>query len=409
MREDAWMAPPGAAAVRAYAEQNDCAFADAFRRMERLRERTLERIADDPYRYGLEPPCWWVADALEDFPYCTVDTEQTIRAGTGLSWDDFKQAMRERLGFKRPVKSLLVSGANRSGKTERALKRCVMLAEEQAESHIWAFHESWRDSVDKQQDVVWKYLPKEHKKQVQGANEYIKYKAKTGFSGMSLILENGTHFKFGAYTQDVKSVMEGSKVTRAEADEDFPVEWLLALERRAAQLNGVVNCTFTPVYGWTAGVGEFYEGMTVVKDMPAYMLPRDGKSPLPWAAMGLSREEYDELEAAEDDRRAATAPWSRPQDCLAWLGGEDGLPAAPEGRVFERVPRVAKCRNPDRGVVWFHPCDNPYGNPRQVIKRALHQGTEMVRMSVYGMATRKWSARFPGFRDWVGERGEAMV
>src|SRR5690554_5020361 len=83
MREDAWLAPPGAAAVRAYAEQNDCAFADAFRRMERLRERTLQRIVDDPYRYGLEPSCWWVADALEDFPFCTVDTERTIRDRTG--------------------------------------------------------------------------------------------------------------------------------------------------------------------------------------------------------------------------------------------------------------------------------------------------------------------------------------
>jgi len=403
MREDAWLAPPTMAQIRLVAEREQCSVPLAFEKLEKVRERALERIEEDPYRFGLEPPCWWVADALVDFPICTVDTAAVIKARTGLDWEGFKRAMRRHLGFGRPAKSLLSSGANRSGKTERASKRNVMMAVHTPSAHVWAMHASWRDSVDKQQDVVWKYMPREMKRQVQSETEYVKYKEKTGFAGNSFIMRNGTRFNFAVYNQDVKSVMEGSKVTRGNLDEEFPVEWLLAMERRAAQLNGIVECTFTPVHGWTAGVGEFLEGMTPVKMMAAYMLPRDGREALPWAAMGLAEEEYRELERAEDEKRMATAPWSRPQDCLAWLEGKEGLPEAPANRVFDKVPRVARCRNGERAIVWFHPCDNPYGNPRMVIKRAESQGAEMVKMSVYGLAMRKWSARFPGFRNWVGE------
>lgn len=403
VREDAWLCPPTLPAIRRLAEAEGLSIEAAFERMEQVRYRALDRIVEDPYRYGLEPSIWWVGDALVDFPWCTVDTAAVIRARTGLDWEGWKKAVRRLLGFTKPVKSLLSSGANRSGKTERAVKRAVMEAVNRPDGHVWALHASWRDSVQKQQDVVWKYLPREYKRQVQGEHEYIKYKEKTGFAGQGFILGNGTRFQFAVYTQDVQSVMEGAKVSRANADEEFPVEWLLALERRSAQLNGVVECTFTPVHGWTAGVGEFYEGMTPVKMMPAYMLPRDGLPGVPWAAMGLAEAEYRELEQAEEEKRAACAPGSRPQDCTAWLRGEDGLPPAPAGRVFDAVPRVARCRNPERAVIFMHPCDNPYGNPRMVIQRALHQGGEMVRQSVYGLATRKWSARFPGYRDWVGE------
>lgn len=403
MREDAWLCPPSMPAIRAFAAEYKCSVEMAFERLERIRYRALDRILEDPYRFGLEPSIWWVQDALVDFPICTVDTAAVIKAKTGLDWDDWKREVRLLLGFQRPVKSVLSSGANRSGKTERASKRSVMMAVHRPDSFVWALHESWRDSVDKQQGVVHKYLPQEHKEQKQTSTAYMKYKEKTGFAGSSFILENGSRFTFAVYTQDVKSVMEGSKVSWANADESFPVEWLLALERRAAQLNGVVECTFTPVHGWTAGVGEYFEGMKPVKMMPAYMLPRDGGPGVPWAAMGLTEEEYQELENAEDERREAGVMWSKPQDCTAWLKGGTGLPPSPAGRMFDSVPRVAKCRNPERAIVWFHPCDNPYGNPRNVIKKAMSQGSEMVKMSVYGMAAKKWSARFPGFRNWIGE------
>jgi hypothetical protein len=393
------------ATIERFAQEMKCSVELAFEKLEKMRERCLDRILEDPYRYGLEPSIWWVADALVDFPTCTVDTAAIIKAWTGLDWDGWKVAVRKLLGFARAVKSLLSSGANRSGKTERASKRNVMLAVHIPNAHVWALHETWTDSAEKQQDVVRKYMPVELKINVQTEHEYIKYKDKTGFAGRSFILPNGTRFKFAVYSQDVKSVMEGTRVTRANPDENFGVEWLLALERRAAQLNGIVECTFTPVHGWTAGVGEYYEGMTPVKTMPAYMLPRDGKPGIPWAAMGLSEAEYRELERAEDERREAVIQHSRPQDCTQWLKGAEGLPPPPAGRIFDVVPRVAKCRNPDRAIVWFHPCDNPYGNPRMVIRKALNQGTEMVQRSVYGMATRKWSAKFPGYRDWVGEQG----
>jgi hypothetical protein len=395
------------AAIRRFAEAEKCSVEMAFEKMERIRYRAMDRILEDPYRYGLEPSIWWVADALVDYPTCTVDTEAVIKSATGLDWEGWKRSMRKLLGFARPVRSLLSSGANRSGKTERASKRNIMTAVNTPNAHVWALHASWRDSVEKQQDVAWKYMPKEFKRQVQTEHEYIKYKDKTGFAGNSFILNNGTRFNFAVYTQDVKSVMEGARVTRANADEEFPVEWLMALERRAAQLNGTVECTFTPVHGWTAGVGEYCEGMTPVKLMPAYMLPRDGLPGIPWAAMGLTEEEYRELEAADDAKRPTAVPWSRPQDCTQWLKGVEGMPEAPAGRVFDKVPRVAKCRNADRAIIWFHPCDNPYGNPRMVIRKAMSQGFDMVRMSIYGMATRKWSAKFPGFRNWIGESEKA--
>jgi hypothetical protein len=203
--------------------------------------------------------------------------------------------------------------------------------------------------------------------------------------------------RFVFYTQEVASVFEGALPAMVAMDETFPEEWLKTAERRVAQKNGFVVCPFTPVNGWTTGIQQFIDQSTVVKQTPAYLLPRDGGAILPWLEMGLTESEYRELENADIEKRAARAPWSRPQDCLAWLDGKEGKMDPPKDRAFTMVPRVAMCANSTRAIVYMMPCDNPYGNPRLVMKTAVAQGVEMIKRSIYGQVARRWMNKFPGF------------
>lgn len=70
-----------------------------------------------------------------------------------------------------------------------------------------------------------------------------------------------------------------------------------------------------------------------------------------------------------------------------------------EGRVFDRVPRVMKCVDPEekRAVVFFHTSDNPYGNPRSVWSIIAKGTQDYIKERFYGIASKTLSARFPKF------------
>lgn len=406
IREDAWLHAPTRGMIEARARRDRCDLGQAFVRMEEERARILDRQREDAYRYALEPPIWLVSDALEDFPFCTVDTERMLERRFGWTWEEYKKRMRAHLGFDAPVRSILDTGANRSAKSWRAVKRAIMMASKsKAEMVVMMVHETQERSKNDQQALVWNLLPVEWRVQQKTATTWIHYNVQNGFSNDKITLPNLVQMRFHFYTQDVKKTLEGTKPVRANLDEAFTIEWLEAMERRCAQFNGVVHATFTPVYGWTDGIAGFVDGSTPVKTMPAYLLPRDGEEALPWLAMGLTRAEYRELEDATNQKRPPTAPQSRPQDCLAWLEGKSGMPDMPVGRVFDTVPRVAKCAHPGRAVVYYQPCDNPYSKPRNLITRLLQHGTdegrEQIRKAVYSLVSKKWTSQFPKFDQAV--------
>jgi hypothetical protein len=402
VRDDAWLHAPTLWMIEARAERDRSSLEQAFVRMESERSRILDRQRDDAYRYALEPSIWLVSDALEDFPYCTVDTERMLSGRFGCTWAEFKQRMREHLGFAEPVRSILDTGANRSAKSWRAVKRAIMTAaKSKAEMVVMMVHETQERSKNDQQALVWNLLPAEWRIQQKTVTTWIHYNTQNGFSNDKITLPNLVQMRFHFYTQDVKKTLEGTKPIRANLDESFTIEWLEAMERRCAQFNGVVHATFTPVYGWTDGIAGFIDGMTPVKTMPAFLLPRDGGEALPWLAMGISEAEWRELAQAEQEKRPATAPQSRPQDCLAWLEGKTGLPESPRDRVFDVVPRVAKCAHPGRAVVYYQPCDNPYSKPRNLLTRLLQHGSDagrdQIRKAVYSIVSKKWQSQFPKF------------
>ena len=359
----------------------------------------VEAMDNDPLRYGWEPPIWWVVDALIDFPYCTSYTEKTIRKNTGLEWEAFKAAMRQALkpGLKK-VDSVLATGMNRSSKSQYAAKRGMMMAEKNPAVLVMGCHTQKTRSREDQQVLFWRHFPKDWKKTLRTETTWISYTRAGGFRpDDAAVLPNGTLLKFATYSQDLRSMLEGKIPKYCNLDEAFTLDWLKTLEMRSAQVNGVVVGTYTPVDGWTEGVGAFMDDMVVVKSMPAFLLPRDGKAVLPWMALGLKEDEYRELEQAEVDKRDATAMQCRPQNCLAWLDGKDGMPEIPKDRLFQSVPRVALSKGDRRAVVWFHPCDNPWGNPKEVVRKAGAFGDEGYKKYIYAIIQKKVGLQFPMF------------
>jgi hypothetical protein len=380
---------------------------EAWRRMEEDRLRVLDAQRDDVYRYALEPSIWLVSDALEDFGWCTVDTERMLERRFGWTWKEFKKRMREHLGFDKPVTSILDTGAMRSSKSWRAVKRAIMTAANLESTGrkndyvVMMVHETQSRSRIDQQSLFWELLPPEWRMQIKSETAWIHYSSQNGFSNDRLILPNLVQIRFLFYTQDVKKSLEGAKPIRANLDEAFDLSWLETMERRCSQFNGVVHATFTPAHGWTDGISAFIDGAEAVKTIPGYLLPKDGGEALPWLAMGLTEKEWEELESAEVGRRPPLCPQSRPQDCLAWLDGKEGLPDAPEDREFERVARVMKSAHGGRAVVCYMPCDNPYSHPRNLLKRMLQNGAaagrEQIKRAVYSMVTKGWKSQFTKF------------
>lgn len=373
------------------------------------RVQAIMRMRREPLEFGIEPPIWWIADALLDFPFATLLTKMEVAATTNQrDWETFKKDMRSMLGFEHPVRSILLCGANRSSKSQYAGKRGMMMAcrpmddnqyNDQRECVLGMHSQIKRSQMD-QQGLFIQHMPADWRewKEGMGNRRDFAWIERKYFSRGWHTLPNGRRLDFAAYSQNVRDVLEGKIVKFANLDERFPLDWLETLEIRAAQVNGYIVGTFTPVDGWTAGYGAFCDDMDVVRWSQAFLLPMDGGTACPWLALGLTKEEYDEWQAAEREKRVPTLPTCRPQQCTKWLLGNDGmLGDVPKDRVFGKVPRVAKSTDGKRAVVWFHPLDNPWGNPRIVVETALSQGTERVKRTIYGIAQKGWGKQFTAF------------
>src|ERR1043165_8964139 len=72
-----------------------------WRELMTRREEIIRNEKADPFRHCWEPPIWKVCDALFGFPW--VDA-------------DWAERMRLHLGFKKPVRILLINGGQRGGK-----------------------------------------------------------------------------------------------------------------------------------------------------------------------------------------------------------------------------------------------------------------------------------------------------
>lgn len=408
--------PPELKEVQAAAALWSCDAREALARLVKQRDKVLEAEKADPLRYGWEPPIWKVADALLGLPCYDQEFLKALKARMGLDWTGWCRGIRAKLGYRRAVSLLLILGANRASKTEYAAKRSQEIANRNPESLVLAFHMSETRSKKNHQTLFWKYMPPELKVQSKTANEYISYKRHTGFSQNAFILPNDSEAEFRNYKQDRDTAIEGLEADWVWMDELVPPDWVETVLFRLATRHGRGVVTFTPIRGYSPTVKLFCDGAEVVRESIAYLLPKDGgDSDLP-RALGLTDAEFKEIEEAEEERRAAYAPQSRPEDCLAWLeedtetkatsrtegvrmpfGYANAQPAEPKGRLFHRIERVLRPVDPELGVIFFHGCDSPYGNPKGVFEKAKGKGFEQIRIRCYGKADRETSNVFARF------------
>ena len=424
-----------AAKAEAWARAHGRSVREGLKVLTAALERETQRRADDPFAFGYEPPIWFVASALLEGSPVTPAMEARVRERTGLDWPAFAERMRRACGFERPVRELLIMGANRSGKTDWAAKRLVRRLTAGRNEQLVVGAQTRETSRSTQQDRVWHYLPKDLRARngERGTVFYLTHKEQTGFTFNKITMDDKSNLRFVTYEQDVNAIMEGPAFDEGWLDEEFGKRWLDALRFRLSSKRGTLIATFTPVSGYTPVVADFLEGMVVTRRTTAYLLPRDGGAPLPWAQLGLSEAEWAALtgapagappaspespgqsgspgvrqhaqnlhESAESAFPPASAlqpPESRPEDCFAWLDDagpfSDPENVAPD-RVFETVPRVARKRDGSAAIIWFLGRDNPYGAPGRVIEVAAGnvRAEESIRRRVYGLATQTRGGRF---------------
>jgi phage terminase large subunit-like protein len=385
--------------------------AAAWGEMMKRREEIIRKEKADPFVHGFEPPIWKVCDALLGMPW--VD-------------EDWAERLRRVLGFAEPVDILLGLGGNRASKSQWASKLCMKVLRGGEGRRCWAFHSTLEMSREYQQPLFRFYMPEELcKKDIKSATTYIAYKQKTGFTEERFILPSLSNCTFKSYDQDVTGI-EGGELDIIWPDELVPAEWVETLELRIATRHGKMPVTFTPIQGYSDTVAKFMDGAEVVKESIAFLLPKDGGPADPARALGLTQEEYEEVLAAAKEKRVSLAPQSRPERCERWVheppaveslngcmvasgkGGDqavnpinEGQPAIPEGREFERTPRVMRCSDPKRAVVFFHSSDNPYGNPKEVWHTIRAKGSVFIAERFYGVAKKLAAARFSKFNTEV--------
>ena len=196
----------------------------------------------------------------------------------GYEPDTFKE-FRE---LTKQYDEILLSGANREGKTEVAAKFCVELLADKMPGATGAFfHSSEKSSRNQQQPKIYSFLPPDWRRMAQTARRaankktgaYLSYSPGSGFTEDQFILPNGSRGFFFNYKQDV-SVMEGYEFDVVWFDELVPPAFLEALTFRLSPTKRLlIIITFTPVKGFTQVVAGYVAGARVLKTLPAALLP----------------------------------------------------------------------------------------------------------------------------------------
>lgn len=203
-----------------------------------IREAALARMRADPLRFGFEPDIWQVAWALLDAPRTGDVFLSRLRRRWGHAepdpWGRFKREMRAALGFGRPVRDLLVMGANRAGKTDFAAKTLMRLAASKPRALCFFLAQQLTVSAETVQPRMWRYFPPDLKTKHLGEDWYVHYKELTGFTGAAFQLPNGTKVLGKFYSQDPSNALVGSEADFAWADELVPQNWVDELGRRLA-------------------------------------------------------------------------------------------------------------------------------------------------------------------------------
>ena len=273
------------------------------------RELLIRNERADPYHHGFEPEHWETTDKLRE-----------------------------------ECSELVILGGNRSGKSEYAAKAVVKTLVEYEDSNVICMHTTSSTSVEQQQALVWKYLPKEWKTARKNRVTNLTWSVKNGFTESSLVGPNGSKCYFRNYSQKAEGIMEGSEWDLAWADELCPLEIIeslrfrLVTRARANPGNGLI-LTFTPIAGWSNTVKAYLQGARTVESAPADL-----------------------------------------------LGGE-------------LVPVVQQCVRPAAKITYFHTLWNPYNDYDALVKTLEGEARHNILCRAYGIPQRQSQAAFPLFGE----------
>ena len=377
---------PTIAAAEDLALVRGCGTDGALREMLAQRNKIIREETMDPLRHGYRPPIWQLCWGLLDVPWQDRD---------------FNCYIRERLGFRKRVRVLVVMGDNRGGKTTFEMMTLALLQWYVPRSETWSFQTTHDQSVNTHHKALHLFLPPELRNagKILSETTALSYSQKEGFTKSKYVLPNGSEHSFRNYSQDAIAAIESGNPSAIGADEEMPSDWAERAEVRVASSNGFFMLAYTPINGYSPTVYTYYHGARVLLDAPGFLLPADGGPALPWAQLGLSEAEYAEVVGAMDRKEKPRFPLSRPTALEEILAGGRKEPV---GRKFHRMPRVLRtgCEG-DKAIVHFHSGDNPFGTPSNIVQAALGMPEDRKRVVVYGYATKTCANAFTLFDENV--------
>jgi hypothetical protein len=227
---------------------------DRLLEFHRLREESIQKEKDDPYRFGYEPKNWSLLDeSLKDHS------------------------------------EVLLMGGNRAGKTEAMSKRVVECVVNNPNTIVWCLTENMQNSIQVQQKAIYKYLPKEYKNLGRSKVGYVVFSLRNGFTAGKFSLPNGSQVIFRNWSQDITTVeggeigvptwengvAEGTHNIGFWADELIPLSWLETLRYRLITRGAKGLISFTAVTGWSPTVKSLLAGATTTKWAKAELLDNE--------------------------------------------------------------------------------------------------------------------------------------
>ena len=380
---------------------------DKFNWLFKLREEKIHRELNNPLMYGYRPPIWYICMAMLGLDWLIPPSLFKASGEKIEGGEVFGRAVRAAFGLDVPWDVLCVLGGNRSAKSELECFLAMASVLKYPKVNLLMFHTDSEMSRKIHQERMYRYLPHELKIQsMRGAEAYISYKAKTGFSdGTGFILPNRSECGFRNYQQQ-RDKIEGEELGEptkercigAVADELIPVDWLQTLMFRLATRSSAMMLGFTPIYGYSPTVGMFLDGSRVLRYGKAFLLPRDGGAPD--EALALTNEDCLEwiAEGATCKSPVQVESWkSVPGDAV----DRRAMTVKHGDRVFAAVPRVIQSQNKRMGVICFHSDDNPFGNAPEVWNKIRHASADEIKERYYGFTERRMAGAFPLFDEDV--------
>jgi hypothetical protein len=247
-------------------------------------------------------------------------------------------------------KTLLLLGANRSGKTTYGARAVVKAAVENEGALIFCFSQNQETSVLVQQSAVYEYLPLELKKKATESTHYISYSMQNGFAGNGLVFPNKSRIVFKTYSQyqQNQTILEGMEL-------------------------GSLSCQWLNVGAWC---DEYLLGMELLDRLYIRLSTRASKLLLTFTPKdGVTETVRYYLEGAKTIE-------SREAELLG----------------NRTVPYVQENNAKNTGIVYFHSKDNPWSGYESIAEQCRAKGDESYTLTAaYGVPTKTYTTKFPNF------------